>query len=142
MFTFNHFLVCFNSIRKINAIPETNLICQLFFYTLWYSIVRIDLINTVKLWCQITKTTTIWCTLKIFKHCDINAKPHFIYVFGIADWKYKYFKCIFILCFIMPLKYFLIEIRFTCATHFFNPIKITIKQTLWLCRLVLECIYW
>ena len=97
----------------------------------------IDFINTVKGWFQTTETTTVQFTLSIFKHWCVNVKLHFLHIFGIAHWNYKHFKCIFIFCLIMPLKDFLIEIRFTCDKIFFNPIKIRIKPTLWSYRLTL-----
>ena len=87
-------------------------------------------------YCQSTSNSC--CTLTIFKHWIINAKPHFLYVLGIVDCNYKHFKCVFTLCFIIPLKYFLIETRFICAKLFFNPIKIKIEPTLWYRRLTLE----
>ena len=62
----------------------------------------------------------------------------FFHTFWISNWNFKHFKCICILCFIMSLKYFPIETRFTCAKSFFNPIKIKANPTLWYCILTLE----
>ena len=135
MFAFNSFLVSQNSICKVNIIPKSNLTCQLFLYTPLYSIVGLDFKNVFKGWRETTETTTIWCILTIFKHWGINVKPHFLHIFFISDWNYKHFKCICILCFIIPLIGCLMEIRFMCAKPFFNPIKIKIKTTLWSCRL-------
>ena len=67
-----------------------------------------------------------------------DCETLFFLAFLISNWNLKCFKCIFILCFIMHLKDFPIEIRFTCAKIYFNPIKINIKPTLWSCRLTLE----
>ena len=48
------------------------------------------------------------------------------------------FQCILILCFVMPLKYFPIEIRFMCDKMFLNPIKVKSKPLLCSWRLTLE----
>ena len=138
MFNFNYFLVFQNSISKTNEIPKTILTCQWLLYAICYSIIVLDLIYTVKVWHQTTETINIQCTLTIFNHWGINVKLHFLHVFGISDWNYKHFKWILVLYFIMSLKYFFIEISFTCADFFFNSIRINTKTMLWYFRPNLE----
>ena len=118
LFTFNSSLVFQNRICRINTIPKTNLNCQLLFYTLWYIIGSLGLIDTFKGWRQTTETKTIRWILTIFKHWGINVKFHLFHIFGIDDWDYKHIKFIYIFCFIMTLTDFLIEIRFTFAKTF------------------------
>ena len=118
MFTYISFLVSQNNICKINKIPKTKLTFQWFLYTVWYSICRLGLIDTFKLSYKNTGKTAIWCILTIFKHWGIIVKLHFLHIFGISDWNHKDFKCIYILCFRIPLIDCLIEIRFTCANFF------------------------
>ena len=103
-----------------------------------YIIGGIGLIDNIKGWLQATETTTILWILAILKHWGLTVKLHFLHTFFISDWNFKHFKLICILCFVMPLIYFPIEIRFTWAKMLFNPIKIKIKPTLWSCRLTLE----
>ena len=104
----------------------------------WYIIFYVYLVDTFKGWHQTTETKTIWCILEIFKQWGINIKSHFLCIFGIFNLNYKYFKLIFILCFIMTLLDCIAGIRLICAKFFFDTIKIKIKPTLWYYRLTLE----
>ena len=93
----------------------THFTIQLFFYTYWYSIGGLGFIDTVKVWRQTTGKTTIQWILTIFEHWVLAVKSHFLHTFYIFGWNLKHFKCICILSFVMPLIYFPVAIRFTCA---------------------------
>ena len=66
------------------------------------------------------------------------CKTWFFHTFLISNSDFKPFKCICILCCVMPLKDFPIEVMFMCAKIYFNPIKFKMKPTVWSCRLTLK----
>ena len=130
------FFVFLNSIWKINTIIHFTL--QGFLYKHQYIIGSLGLFNARKGWRWTTETTAIKQLLEILEHWGIIVKCIYFHTFWISDWNFKYFKCICIFCIVIPLKYFPIEVRFTCAKIYLNPIKIKINLMLWSCRLTLE----
>ena len=65
-------------------------------------------------------------------------KLKWFHTFCISNWNLKWFQCINILCIVMSLKKFLIEIRVMSAKIYFNPILVKIEPLLWSCRLTLR----
>ena len=102
LFDFNYFLAFKNSISKINKIAQLTL--QRFFYTQWYSIVRLGLFYTSKDGHETTETIYIKRLLMILEHWVITAKLKFLHTFWISYRNLKYFKFICILCIVMDLK--------------------------------------
>ena len=79
-------------------------------------------------WIEVNFSTRELCLYnKLFQsHVDTQ----YTNTFCISYWNLKAFKCICILCIVIALKKFLIEIRLKCAKIYLNQIKVNIKPTL------------
>ena len=60
--------------------------------------------------------------LTILENWGVILKLKLFYTFFISNWNLKCFERIIVLRIVMALKYFLIEIRFTSAKIYFNPV--------------------
>ena len=118
-------------------IRKTNLTCQLFLYTLWYSI-------SALVWLIISKSVSNLLKQQLFDifRQYLSIGKSLLIFFPPNVWQCRLelqtFKIYLYIVFPCSFDIYIIETRFMCANIFFNPIKINMELTLWSCRLTLE----